>query len=426
MKNKLIFAWVTIFLIGLIPVLLLFTLGPKDYSSPAHTLGQICGLVGMTFFALTFVLSTRAKWIENIFNGLDKVYPVHATIGALSFVLILLHPLFLVIKFIPENIKLAATYLLPGGYLSVDFGIFALLGMMILLAITFYGKMKYHEWKVSHEFMALFFVLAVMHILLIRTNVARDYIFSGYYAYAIIVSAVGLAAISYSFFRMKILGKKYRIEKVELFNSGTQIVLKPVEKGISFNAGQFVFLKFENKLLGRESHPFSIACGSQNRNIRIIAKDLGDFTSKMNNLKKGDVVTVEGPYGTFHKNPFSDEIWIGGGIGITPFLGLAEDFKNDKRNHKIDLFYTVKSKGEFLHVEEFENVTKVNKNFRFFLWISDEKGHLTVDQIMKKTSIKNKEFFLCGPVSLKTSIKLSLHQKGISDSKINDERFAFK
>ncbi len=121
MKTKTILAWIGIFFIGIIPIFLLLAFGPKNYTSPSHTLGQVTGLVGMTLFALTFILSTRAKWIEYLFDGLDKVYPVHAVLGATSFVLLLLHPLFLVMKYIPANIGLAAKYLLPGGLISVDF-----------------------------------------------------------------------------------------------------------------------------------------------------------------------------------------------------------------------------------------------------------------------------------------------------------------
>ncbi|MGV8168439.1 MAG: ferredoxin reductase family protein [Candidatus Nanoarchaeia archaeon] len=427
MKTKVILAWTTIFLIGLIPVIMLFTLGPGDYSSPTHTLGQISGLIGMTFFALTFVLSTRAKWIEDIFGGLDKVYPVHAVLGATSFILILLHPLFLVMKYIPENIKLAAKYLIPGGFLSVDFGIFALLGMIILLFITFYSNMKYHKWKISHEFLGIFFILAAAHVLLVRTNVARDYIFTGYYAYAIIVSAIGILAFVYSLLRIKILGRKYRIEKLEFPAPGcTEIILKPIGKGISFNAGQFVFVKFKNKNVGGESHPFSIASASGNQNIRVIAKNLGDFTEKMSKLKRGDAVIVEGPYGRFHQEEYADEVWVAGGIGITPFLGIAEELRETKGRGKIDLFYTVKNREEFVHLEELEVAAKNNKNFRVFPWVSEENRYLNVEQMAKKTSLKGKEFFLCGPVSLKAAITNDLRKKGVSKSKIHDERFAFK
>ena len=388
MKSKLILAWTGIFIIGIIPVLLLLVFGPKNYTSISHTLGQVCGLMGVTFFALTFILSTRAKWIENLFGGLDKVYPVHAVMGATSFVLVLLHPLFLVMKYIPANIQLAATYLLPGGLISVDFGIFALLGMIILLMITIYGNWKYHYWKFSHEFLGAFFILAILHIFLVRSTVARDYIFNGYYIYVAIVSIIGLGSFIYSLSRTDLRGKNYRVKKLNEISGCYEIYLEPDRDGktadnddngnnsITFKSGQFVFVKFHNKNVGRESHPFSIASASGIGEFRIIAKSLGDFTGRLGKLREGNKVIVEGPYGRFHQSPradrrhphinhghidfihnYDDEIWVAGGIGITPFLGLAEDFRSSKAR-RVDLYYSVKNKSEFVNLEELQDIAK--------------------------------------------------------------------
>jgi predicted ferric reductase len=422
MRTKTLIAWIGIFIISILPALLLFALGPGDYSSITHTLGQVSGLIGMTMFSLTFILSTRARWIENIFDGLDKVYPVHSVLGATSFVLILLHPLLLVMKYIPENMQLAAKYLLPGGLLSVDFGIFALLGMIILLMITLYSHFRYHNWKFSHKFLGIFFILAALHVFLVRGNVSRDYIFQGYYTYAIIVSLIGLCGIVYSLVRINLVGKKYVIQKIIKINDCFEIILKPVGVGIKFRAGQFVFVSFLNASIGDESHPFSIASATGSDTIRIIAKNLGDYTSQLGKLKAGNYAIIEGPYGKFHKSIFTNEVWVAGGIGITPFLGLAADFNKSDSGH-VDLYYTVKNNSEFVHLEELQDIARSNKNFRVFPWVSDQQGHLTISEI---GSLKGKKYFLCGPEGLKSSIRKSLLEKNVSNENIRDERFAFK
>jgi len=471
MKLKLIFAWTGIFVIGIIPVLLLLTFGPHNHSSITHTLGQVCGLIGMTLFAITFILSTRAKWIEDLFGGLDKIYPVHAILGATSFILLLLHPLFLVMRYIPANIKLAATYLLPGGLISVDFGLFALLGMIILLMITLYGKLKYNTWKFTHEFLGAFFILAILHIFLVRNTVALDNIFNGYYVYAAIVSIVGLGAFLYSLSRRRLFSKRYRIQKLNEINGCFEIILAPLASkdysigkysgrtgsktgsaadmddnmadGITFKSGQFIFVKFKNKNVNNESHPFSIASAPGDGNIRIIVKNLGDFTGQLGKLREGNIVIVEGPYGRFHNNTntdandsthtsaqYDDEVWVAGGIGITPFLGLAEDFRHNKTG-RVDLYYSVKNRDEFVHLEELQDIAKLNKNFRVFPWVSNDQGYLNLEEIAKNSHIqhahlKNHEWYLCGPASLKTTIRDALLEKNVKASKIHDERFAFK
>ena len=156
MKENKILGWSIIFLLAIIPILLLMTLGEEtswfgDYSSATQTLGEIFGLVGMTLFALTFVLSTRIKAIEDLFGGLDKVYIVHAIVGGAALVSMLFHPIFLVLKFIPSDVWQAALYLLPGSYWSVNFGIIALMGLIFLISLTLYSRMKYNRWKFSHD-----------------------------------------------------------------------------------------------------------------------------------------------------------------------------------------------------------------------------------------------------------------------------------
>ncbi len=423
MKNKILLAWTCVFLIGFIPAFLLFFFGPGDYSSLTHTLGQLSGLIGMTFFALTFILSTRMGLIENLFGGLDKVYRVHGVLGALSLILLLFHPIFLVLKFVPENLKLAAAYILPGGAISVDLGIFALLGMILLITVTLYFKIKYQKWKFSHEFFGFFFLLAVLHIFLIRSVIARDYIFEGYYIYAAVVSIIGVSGFFYSLIiRKKIKSKTYRITKILSHRNGTEIQLIPLIKGIIFRAGQFVFVTFPQ--ISKEAHPFSIASSSKKEQLTIIIKSLGDFTSKLHLLKEGDLVNVEGAYGRFHySSSFSQEVWVAGGIGITPFLGLAEDLK-DHPSGKVDLYYSVKTSEEFIHLEELRAIAKSHPNFRIFPWITAQKGYINLAEIEKNSS--GKDYYLCGPESLKSSIEIDLIKKGFPSEHIHHERFAFK
>ena len=200
MRLKEAITWTAITAIGLLPVILLLLFGPRDFSSITFVIGQSAGLIGMTFFALSFILSTRAGWIEDLFGGLDKVLVAHGILGATATTVILLHPIFLVLKYIPDNVTLAAKYILPGGLLSVDLGIFALLLMIVLIVMTLYAKIGYHHWKISHEFYGLVFILASLHVLLIRGNGSRDSIFAGYYWYAGIIVAIGLSGFIYSFF----------------------------------------------------------------------------------------------------------------------------------------------------------------------------------------------------------------------------------
>jgi predicted ferric reductase len=436
MRYKKLLFWFVILLLAIIPVLLLIINSSgkfSDYDSVTHTLGQIAGLIGMTLFAITFILPTRMKFIEDAFGGLDKVYRIHSIIGGTALILILFHPLLLVLKFIPESVNLAAKYLLPSTYWSVNFGIIALAGMILLICFTLYFGMKYNKWKFSHRFLGIVFTLAVLHIFLVRGTISQDEIFNGYYVYVAIVSIIGLSGFTYStLFRDKIASHAlYKIKSINKLGENIyEIILSPsVNKALNYKAGQFVFVRFNNKKLGDEPHPFSIASTSNNPLIKIIVKGLGDFTNRLSDLNVGNEVNVEGPYGRFnYEKGGKEQIWIAGGIGITPFIGMSEEIANNTNlGKKVELYYTAKTSKDLIYINNFKELESKSNNFRIIPWISDEKGLIKLENIRKMSKdLDNKDFFICGPQRLKECITEDLISLGISKDKIHQEEFGFK
>jgi predicted ferric reductase len=436
MKFNKFLTWFVIILLAIIPVILLIVgkdgAGFANYDSITHMFGQIAGLIGMTLFAITFILSTRIKFIEDAFGGLDKVYGVHGILGGTALILILFHPLLLVLNFIPESVNLAVKYLLPSSYWSVNFGIIAFVGMILLLCMTLYIGMKYQKWKISHRFLGLVFALAVLHIFLVRNTIAQDNIFNGYFIYAIIVSFIGLAAYSYSvLFRDKIAsGRQYIIKSINKKNAGVhEVVMYSEYTPLKYKSGQFVFLKFKNKNVGSEPHPFSIASSSNNPLLKVIIKNLGDFTCKIPDLKVGDKVYVEGPYGRFNSDRNKgDQIWVAGGVGITPFLGMAEDLlKNPNMENTIDLYYSVRSPEDFIELKRLKEIESKVTNFKLVPWDSEVKGYITVDKIFQiSKDLRDKDFYICGPHTLKESITNGLLKEGVLKKNIHQEEFNFK
>jgi predicted ferric reductase len=431
MNYKRLLAWVVIVVLAIVPVFLLFILGPEKhlttFSEITQNLGQMAGLIGITIFAITFILSTRIRFIEDAFGGLDKVYIAHGILGGVALGLILLHPVLLVLKFIPADFYKAAIYLLPSSYWSVNFGIIAILSLIGLIYVTLYTKIKYHNWKFSHKFLGLVFIFAVLHIFLVRGSASRDFIFNGYYIFATVVSIIGLSGFSYTLFiKKKIMQEAfYIIENINTKNEIYEITLVPEGKPLEYKSGQFIFVRFYNHKLSNEAHPFSIASRSNERKLKIVVKNLGDFTSGLKHVCVGDKVSIEGPYGRFNfgKNNM-DQVWLAGGLGITPFLGMAEDMKKDP--HKIYLIYSVKKPEEFISVGNLKEVEGENKNFKFIPWVSSEKGLLTVGDISKIVGdLKNKEFYICGPPGFKSSIIKQLIKSKVNGDRIYEESFNF-
>ena len=70
---------------------------------------------------------------------------------------------------------------------------------------------------------------------------------------------------------------------------------------------------------------------------------MGDYTERLpSTLTVGDDVTVEGPYGCFTFDDGKDrQIWIGAGIGITPFIARLKHMATERDGKRIDLIHAV-------------------------------------------------------------------------------------
>lgn len=64
--------------------------GAYEYTS-MHIVGEVFSSWAVTVFAANFLMATRAKWIERMFGGLDKMYMIHRRAGVIGFTLLVLH-----------------------------------------------------------------------------------------------------------------------------------------------------------------------------------------------------------------------------------------------------------------------------------------------------------------------------------------------
>lgn len=423
--------WLIIVILASLPVIRWVFLLPLnlrfiDFNIATTSLGQIVGLLGMTLFSLNLILSSRLKILDKGYLGLSNVYKYHSRIGALSFSLLLFHPLFLLVTYIRISLRSAALFLLPSGNLAVTYGIIALVLMIVLMVLTFYIKLKYHHWKISHKFMVVVFVFAILHILLITSDISRDNFLR---FYILTLALLGIAAGFYRAFLSKYWNDNlvYNIIKVNwLSDQVVEIELAPRNKKLYFIAGQFAFFRFFSDNLSSESHPFSMSSAPEEENLKIMIKSLGDYTAKLKSLKVGDYADVDGPFGRFSYKHIDNknQIWIAGGIGITPFLSMVRDLKDSA--YKIDLYYCTSNIQEAVLLDELMGLNLINSNLRIISWCSGDQGRITSQKISELShSLDDKDIMLCGPDAFMTSLRqqfLSLH---VSSRRIHWEQFKF-
>jgi Na+-transporting NADH:ubiquinone oxidoreductase subunit F len=99
----------------------------------------------------------------------------------------------------------------------------------------------------------------------------------------------------------------------------------------------------------------------------------GIASSYIFNCKKGDKVTISGPYGEFFINPSDAEmLYVGGGAGMAPMRShLYHLFKTLKTGRKVTYWYGGRSKRELFYLDHFKELEDEFPNFKFYLALSE-------------------------------------------------------
>ena len=418
--------------VSLLPVLLWLVMQPLGtrFGSLAQTfvsLGQLTSLVGFALMAIVIILTARLGFIERWSQGLNRVFINHHRLGTISFILLLAHPIFLTLRYLAYSTNAAALFLLPSASAwPQNLGTIALLIMIALLVITFYLAWRYDKWKFSHRFLALAFLTSFFHVGFITSDVSRNLFLRGY-----LLSLGGLALVAYGYRLLVEFGQigthGYIVSALRQVAPGVrEISLKPRTKNFSYHAGQFAFLILRQEGLSREAHPFSFVSAPREPEIKFAIKELGDYTKTLTGIRVGIPVHVEGPYGTFGHGPktAAPEIWIAGGIGITPFLSLAKDLARSERH--ADLYYSVKSEEELAYGPELEALAhKLAPKFRFIPYLTLEQGFLTVDKVEEFSGpLVDRRIYVCGPPMMMKSLREQFVAKGVENKNIYTEEFS--
>jgi predicted ferric reductase len=353
--------------------------------------------------------------IERIFGGLDKMYMVHRRAGIFAIAFLILH--FIVI---PKSPEFAIGK--PMGLLAL---VLILFGVILSAAPVFKRKIKYHKWVKFHKSMGLFYVIGIAHFLNVSTltnelPIVRTYVYG--------MAFIGTIAWIYKAFLYNIFNTKlgYTVTSVNNFgNDITEIELKPANTQLAFEAGQFTFVEYDDAIKN-EPHPFTISNHPSDGYLRFTVKALGDYTADLQtSLKQGTKAKVMGSFGHFNfKNAkHKKQIWLAGGIGITPFLSLLREVNTD---YEITLLWSVQSVEQANYKKEIEDIAAQKKNINFVLWDTDTKGYFSINKKYKSTTIKGKSIFICGPEAMREDYIKQLLEKGVLLQDVHYEEFSFR
>ncbi|WP_268808468.1 ferredoxin reductase family protein [Roseovarius albus] len=378
---------------------------------------QCLGLAALVLMAWGQILATRLPGIEFMFGGLDRVYILHKWAGIAAMVAILLHD-----TIDAEMRDLGRETVLTE--IAETLGEISLYGLLVLVVISVATFIPYHLWKWSHKAMGALFAAASFHFFFIMKPFATSDP-AGLYTGAFCLA--GFLAYVWTLLPEEVRpSRAYRISNLEQTGGATAITMVPDAAGLRPAPGQFGIFSFVGSGHG-EPHPYSFSKTSSDGTLRVTVKPLGDFTTRLGHiLETGQVVRVQGPFGRFRLSGKSPEVWIAGGIGITPFLTWATSLKADA--DPVHLFYCVRTRNDAVHLSEIEEIAKSKPNLSLHVIVSAEGNRLTADGIAKVVGadLSGVKASFCGPVSLRRVLQKDLLRYGVTPRRFHYEEFEFR
>ncbi|MCB9146515.1 MAG: ferric reductase-like transmembrane domain-containing protein [Anaerolineales bacterium] len=386
--------------------------------------GEVLGSLLIVLMSFALFLSTRPRWAEPYFGGMDKMYAAHRNVATSAFLLMFVH--LLVVPITTINLRL-------GNYLAI----ISFLGIVVIVLptlaprIPFLSKLtnaSYEGWKKLHKLIGIFFIAGYIHALTIDALSAFIAI-----NWVQLFFILGTVSYIYTEFLGKWVGKylPYTVTEVNRPNvSTTEIVMKAKGKSIQHaHAGQFLFVRFPGDKVLNEAHPFTISSAPQADELRVTVKAAGDFTRHLfQHLQPGMDAVVEGAYGLFnYKTGAEKQIWVAGGIGITPFLSFLRDLKTELA-HDVHFYYTVRHPEEAVFKDEIEAIIKQHPKLKAHIRFSSQHGSLSVDEIAKNAggNLSAHHVYMCGPFPMVQAFEKKFIETGVPSGNIHFEEFNFR
>lgn len=297
----------------------------------------LSGLLAISLMSLTMMLATRPTWLERPLGGLDRIYRTHKWAGILAVGFAALHWLIEMGDDIVEALTGSEHPSGPraGGWIgsmrhaAEEVGEWAIYVVIAMVAITLWRRFPYKFWRYLHRVMPALYLLLVFHAVWLTPL--------GWWnkpVGVLLALLLGGGSIAAGLSLSGMIGRRRQ-------SNGTVVAVRQPSPDVTeveckldsswrgHRAGQFAFVTFD---AGEGHHPFTIASADHgDGHVTFMVKSLGDYTCHLaHQLTPGQPVVVEGPYGRFdftRSKSGSRQIWVAGGIGVTPFLAWLDSLR---------------------------------------------------------------------------------------------------
>ena len=446
MKN---IKWIYGLLLAVLTVLWVFAAQPWGQSYTFFQLRSIMvdytGFIAMGAMSVAMILAIRPVKLEPLLGGLDKSYRLHKWLGVTALVTGAVHWMWATWlkwavgwgwlerpqrgprQIIEEPIQ---RFFMEMRHTAEVVGEWTFYVAAVLILLALIKWFPYRYFFKTHRILAAAYLLLVFHsVFLIKFSHWTS--LSPVAWISLLLMAGGTVGAVLSLTR-RIGHQRRALGVVETLDHGDEVlevcIRLPRDHWEGHRAGQFAFVSFYDHN-GDEAHPFTISSAWKNDGLlRFHVKDLGDHTNRLPaTLKVGDRAMVEGPYGCFRfESDKPRQIWVAGGIGITPFLARLEEFvHHDPSKGAVDLFYCVRN-PDTAFVENLEQLAKTT-GVTLHVIVDGRDRRLNAESLCAEVpEWKDASLWFCGPSGFGHALCQGLVSRGFAAKHFHQELFEMR
>ncbi|WP_062384960.1 ferredoxin reductase family protein [Demequina iriomotensis] len=406
----------------------LLATAPRDYG---YALGRAVGIVAAVLVLAQITLISRAPFVERAF-GHDRAAAVHARIGKVAFILMLVHvALILVVsaQYDGRSILAQTVAFWDLGWFMVaaqaGLALFTIVVATSLVAVR--SRWRYERWHAVHLLVYIAIAAVVPHQFL-EGSTFRGAGAAWWFWLILWVGAVG-SFLVFRIVRPLVLLRRHglRVSAVEALADGsTSVVMTGSDlERLGARPGQFLLWRFLDRERWAQAHPWSLSRAPHPGSLRITVKPSGDASARLRDVRVGTRVLVEGPLGVFSSvaRTAPGTVLLASGIGVTPVRALLEEVEGP-----CTVILRVRSRTEAPLLDEVERLAAERGADLVLVEGPRGPGWGTAAQeslAALVADVAERDVYICGPVAWADAVEAEARAAGVPAAAIHRERFEF-
>ena len=393
------------------------------------------GFVALSVLGLQFALAARFTRSSAPF-GIDAVLTYHRQISFFAVLAAFGHPVLLFVA--RDRYRALLDVVHAPLRAQCAWASVAALGLLMVTSIWRKSlRLSYPVWHVLHSVLGVVVVLAgLAHAFLVDHYLSEPWVRAAWAVYGAVF--VWLAVWVRLIKPLRLGRRPWRV--VELWPEpggsltlGLEPAFRHGGREFSFRAGQFAWILPSRNPFTPTWHPFSMSSSALRFRVEFTIKQVGEFTGSLRRLKVGDRVYVDGPHGSFtlEDNPGMGYVFVGAGVGVTPFLSMLATLADQGDRRPCWLFLANRHEDQVTGVRQLArlqgrlNLRVVHAISRPSDQWSGERGRIDTGLLDRHLPLERRslQYFVCAGGPMVSAVEEALGELGIPADRVHSEHF---